>query len=141
MEEHKPSKNPYLKDTIEVVIAFAIAWIIYQGLSFATGTPMPLVTVVGDSMLPNLHNGDLAFAYNTDDLKVGDIVTYEQLGEKFTIVHRIMEIKGDGYVIKGDNNPIPDPLTVKRDQIYGKVAFVVPLLGYPRLIVYHVLGV
>ena len=137
-------KIPYLKDVAEVVLAFIAAWIIYQGLSIATGTPMPLVTVVGNSMLPNLHNGDLAFALRSDDLKVGDIVTYQKPGEKFTIVHRIDEIvDGDGitgYIIKGDNNPGPDPVVVKKEQILGKVMFAVPLLGYPRLAL-HLIGI
>lgn len=140
MAEHDKG---YLKDILEIAVAFVIAWVIYQGLAFATGTPMPIVTVVGDSMLPNLHNGDLAFAYNTDDLNIGDIVTYQKAGEKFTIVHRIDDIEYDGdlitgYIIKGDNNPGPDPLVVKREQILGKVAFAVPLLGYPRLALYFV---
>lgn len=38
------------KDVIEIVVAFIAAWLFYQGLSFATGTDMPMVSVVSDSM-------------------------------------------------------------------------------------------
>ena len=145
MAKRKKSINKtnkiYLKDVVEVVIAFLLAWSIYQGLSIVTGTPMPLVTVVGNSMLPNLHSGDLVFAYNSDDLNVGDIVTYDRPGGGYPIIHRIYEINNEGYITKGDNNNNPDPFKLSRNTIKGKVAFAVPLLGYPRLALYHVLGI
>jgi len=136
----------YLKDVSEIVIAFLVAWVFYQGLAFATGTSMPIVSVVSDSMEPILHRGDLLFVLNADDPQVGDIVIYQRSDVKYTIVHRIIEIQQGGYIIKGDNNPGPDlapdgkPLIVKKEQIVGRVLFAVPLLGYPRLALY-VIGI
>ena len=43
------------KDILEIVVAFAAAWLFYQGLAAVTGTGMPIVSVVSDSML---HSGD-----------------------------------------------------------------------------------
>ena len=128
----------YLKDIGEIVIAFVVAWVFYQGLAFATGTSMPIVSVVSDSMEPILHRGDLLFVLNSEDPQVGDIVIYQRSDVKYTIVHRIIEINEDGYITKGDNNPTADPYVVKREQIVGKVLFAVPLLGYPRLALYVV---
>lgn len=130
--------SEYLKDIGEIVIAFLVAWVFYQGLAFATGTSMPIVSVVSESMEPILHRGDLLFVLNADDPKVGDIVIYQRSDVKYTIVHRIIEINENGYIIKGDNNPAPDPGIVKKEQIIGKVLFAVPLLGYPRLALYAV---
>ena len=45
----KKMSRPY-KDIIEIIAAFFVAWIFYQGLVFATGTPLPIVSVVSDSM-------------------------------------------------------------------------------------------
>ena len=45
----KRLKSPY-RDIAEIAIAFAVAWLFYQGLVFATGTPLPIVSVVSDSM-------------------------------------------------------------------------------------------
>ncbi len=42
-------KAPY-KDIAELITAFIAAWIFYQGLAFALGTPLPVVSVVSDSM-------------------------------------------------------------------------------------------
>lgn len=45
-------KNKY-QDIIDIIVAFIAAWIFYQLLAFATGTPMPLVSVVSQSMYHN----------------------------------------------------------------------------------------
>ncbi len=39
------------KDILEIIVAFAAAWLFYQGLAAVTGTGMPIVSVVSDSML------------------------------------------------------------------------------------------
>jgi signal peptidase len=121
------------KDIIEIVVAFFAAWLFYQGLGFATGTEMPMVSVVSDSMEPMLHRGDLLVVVKAEDLKEGDIVVYRRSIKDITIVHRIKEIQGDTYIIKGDNNPGPDP-PVQRDMILGKIVGGAPLLGYPRML-------
>ncbi len=128
----------YLKDFGEILVAFLVAWIFYQGLAFATGTSMPIVSVVSDSMEPILHRGDLLFVTGAGDFQVNDIVIYQRSDVQYTIVHRIIEVQEDGYIIKGDNNPVPDSGIVKKEQIIGKVLFAVPLLGYPRLALYFV---
>ena len=129
---------PYLEDVLEILLAFIVAWVFYQGLAFAAGTPMPIVSVVSESMEPVLHRGDLVFVIAPRDLQVNDVVIYQREGSAFTIIHRIIEKKEDGYIIKGDNNPRPDSGTIAQNQINGKVLFAVPLLGYPRLALYAV---
>ncbi|MFH1420351.1 MAG: signal peptidase I [Candidatus Aenigmatarchaeota archaeon] len=129
------------KDVLEIVVAFVVAWLFYQGLGFAAGTGMPIVSVVSESMEPVLHRGDLLLvtgAATADDLKIGDVVVYQKPEIPYTIVHRIIGEQTDangvtGYIIKGDNNPAPDPRTVTFEEIKGKVIGGVPLLGYPRL--------
>ncbi len=129
---------PYARDVLEILIAFLIAWVFYQVLAFAAGTPMPIVSVVSESMEPVLHRGDLVFVVAPKDLRVNDVVIYQKEGTPFTIIHRIIEKRDDGYIIKGDNNPVPDRGTIKPSQINGKVLFAVPLLGYPRLALYAI---
>lgn len=121
------------KDAIEIAVAFFAAWLFYQGLAFATGSEMPMVSVVSDSMEPVLHRGDLLFVVKSTDLKSGDIVVYRRNQYDITIVHRIIEIRGDTYIIKGDNNPAADP-PVQREMMLGKVVGGAPMLGYPRLV-------
>ena len=135
---------PHLKDVLEVVLAFIIAWVFYQGLAAATGTPMPIVSVVSESMEPILHRGDLVFVVRADDLKIGDIVIYQSRHDPKTIIHRVVEKREDGYITQGDNrrtNPTSDldlQGVITPNRIGGKLVFAVPLLGYPRLALYAI---
>lgn len=134
-----PKSIPYSKDVIEIIVAFIAAWIFLQGLGFALGTQMPVVSVVSESMEPILHRGDLLVVIGPNDLKVGDIIIYNVHGIKYTIVHRIIKINPDGtYESKGDNNngQAYYEHNIKKEQIIGKVVLASPLLGYPRLALY-----
>jgi len=58
---------------------------------------------------------------SSDEIQVGDIVAYESVYSTGTIIHRVIEIGEDDdgvyYILKGDNNPMPDPGKVRFDQI------------------------
>ena len=126
------------KDVLEIIVAFAVAWVFYQGLAVAFDSPMPIVSVVSGSMEPVMHRGDLAVVTGMASYEIGDVVVYQKPEIPYTIVHRIIskQTYEDGtekYTIKGDNNNAPDPLPVAVSEIQGKVQFAIPLLGYPRL--------
>ena len=131
-------KKSLQRDIIEIVIALFAAFIFYTLLSAVTGTSMPLVSVVSDSMEPVLQRGDLLFVTSADEYQIRDIVIYQNQHVPYTIVHRIIskQVEADNsvlFTIKGDNNNAPDPFPVKENEIKGKVQFAIPLLGYPRL--------
>lgn len=50
----KKKSKPIYRDVLEIALAFLVAWLFYQGLAFALGTPLPVVSVVSDSMF---HEG------------------------------------------------------------------------------------
>lgn len=136
-------KNKYVRDIIEIVLAFVVAWLFYQALALATGTPMPIVSVESESMEPILHKGDLVFILSPENLKLRDIIIYEPMPNCFetqkTIIHRIIGFADDDkFIIKGDHNSIPDKCPVDKSQARGKVILAIPLLGYPRTIIYDV---
>jgi len=133
LEEFR-KKHHTLYDILELIVVVAAAWLLYQGLGAALQTPTPMLSVVSGSMEPNLHVGDLLIMSGAD-YQIGDIAAYLAASGR-TIIHRIIEIRSDGYVFKGDNNPVADPLIVGREQIIGKVRLAVPLLGFPRLALY-----
>lgn len=157
-------KKSMLRDAGELVIALVIAWVFYQSLAVVMGTGMPIVSVVSQSMyhdgsfddwwsshgrfyenmnvtkenfsklpMPNgFEKGDLLVVKN-DPPQVGDVVIYYRSG--ITIVHRVIQINDDGYITKGDNNLGPDS-PVSKEQVGGKVLFGLPVLGYPRYVLY-----
>ena len=52
-----------------------------------------------------------------------------------TVTHRVINkenVNKDSsiYTTKGDNNPVADYASVATNQIYGKVLFVIPKIGY-----------
>jgi hypothetical protein len=74
------------------------------------------------SMLPVLGEGANALQIVpkfASDIKIGDIISYK-LNNK-VIIHRVIEIGSDEqgvyYIVKGDNNPEPDPMPVRFSQI------------------------
>jgi signal peptidase I len=110
--------------------------------------------VVSGSMEPVFYRGDVVVIEKTNflgineikasDLKVGDIVIYQATWFKEPVIHRIV---GTGtlqngtpyFIIKGDNNPVPDPSPVYQDQVMAKVVsfgntpMVIPKVGYITL--------
>lgn len=56
-----------------------------------------------------------------DEIEVGDIIAYKSEYTDGTVIHRVVEIgedeKGTYFILKGDNNPDPDPGKVRFEQI------------------------
>jgi signal peptidase I len=73
----------------------------------------PSLRVIGHSMEPALHNGDIIGVTNFDPriVKVGDIVVYDT-GRSILTCHRVERIYHDEHgiwlYIAGDNNIWPD---------------------------------
>jgi len=74
------------------------------------------------SMVPFLDEGSNALQIQPEkpeDIQLGDIISY-QYGDS-VIIHRVIEINEDEqgryYIVKGDNNPEPDPVRVRFSQV------------------------
>ncbi len=66
---------------------------------------------------------------STDDIQVGDIISYESEYADGIIIHRVIEKnedeKGVYFILKGDNNPYPDPGKIRFEQIQRVVVAIV----------------
>lgn len=82
--------------------------------------------VVSGSMEPTINIKDLIIVKITDDIKVGDIITYTD-GKDF-ITHRVIDINEDTIHTKGDANNSEDYETSK-ESLVGKVVLVLPKVG------------
>jgi len=92
------------------------------------------VMVRGDSMLPTYRDGDLVIVQLQADYAVGDVVGYlippGEVGAGQLVVHRVAAVEpGYGFVIRGDNNDLPDPWTPSATDMRGKVVLSVPGVG------------
>jgi len=115
-------------------------------LPFLAGTKTyPIAIVQGNSMYPNLQNGDLVFfkQINPQYITNGTIIVFVQSDTGVTaldsltkpvVIHRIVGslIQGDGkvcYTTKGDNNKVNDASVVAADHVLGTPVLVIPKIG------------
>ena len=135
----------WTKKTVEVsLLVIVILIVIFLPLYAHTGS-YPLAIVNGNSMYPNLQNGDLVFYKATDTAHIpnGTVIVLVQTGTgdsllnnliRPVIIHRIVGevIQNDGticYQTKGDNNNANDPFLTKPDQVLGVATVTVPKVG------------
>lgn len=95
--------------------------------------------IVSPSMVPtiNINDAIVVKRESNDKYKIGDIISFfstEHDANGNIITHRVVgknhvTANYSNYVTKGDNNPIPDRLSVDTTNIYGKVIFIIPHLG------------
>lgn len=120
----------------------AIAFLLVAGavlalvvLPKATGA-VPL-TVLSGSMEPTISAGDVVVVrpVDQDDLRIGDVVTYQiRSGDPTLVTHRIIGMtRGTDdltFTLQGDDNSAPDPDPVRAVQIRGRVWYRVPFVGH-----------
>src|SRR5574338_1225500 len=133
------SSKSIIKDIVIVAVGVAEIWI---GLQVVFGTQNPFYVVSSGSMTPVLLVYDVLVVNGTvpfDDIKIGDIIVFNRPnGHDRVIVHRVAAILDDRpesktIRTKGDANPISIPGTdypITKDEYIGKVAYVVPQVGY-----------
>jgi hypothetical protein len=87
--------------------------------------------------------GDMAIVQGSTEYRVGDVIVY-QAGQEAPIIHRIVAVNEDGsYQTKGDHNPGQNYYEryVTKSQVEGKVIFVIPKLGFIKLLFTQIFGV
>ena len=87
--------------------------------------------IISGSMKPELEIGDIVIVKDSDDLKVGDIISFRE--GQTVITHRINRVLLENeeiyYKTKGDNNNTEDSGRVKQNYVEGKVVKVFPKVG------------
>lgn len=108
------------------------------------GQPVLLGYVTSGSMQPTMDAGDAFVAIPApmaDQIQEGDVVVFraQQVNHGELTTHRVVDVTDQGYITKGDNNPITDQAggepPVKEPQIVAKAfeiggeVIVIPHLG------------
>lgn len=128
--------NKVLKYGKGLTVGLAIFVIVVGGLGFFSmqvlGRPVPMIfgqgaaIVLSGSMEPEISVNDLVLYSRKENYSAGDVVVFQDGG--MTSVHRIAKRSRDQIITKGDaNNACDEPIT--REQVFGKVNFVVPGAG------------
>jgi signal peptidase I len=95
-----------------------IIWIVFAPAKI--GGQASYVMVNGISMEPGYHSGDLVIVRKAPTYQVGDVVTYSDAEMGAFVIHRIIGIEQDQFVLKGDNNSWIDAYRPTQAEIAGK---------------------
>ena len=144
-----------------VLAILLVLFVAFYGVSFIGYTPY---TVLSSSMEPAIPVGAMAYIQKVDPetLETGDVITFErgavgatetyydtfgdeitlETGTKYIFTHRIVSIDDENktFVTKGDANEKEDPTAVGFDEIKGKVAYAVPVLGFVDVWIHSTTG-
>jgi signal peptidase len=120
-----------MKGTDKILFAFVLVGVILIVLSTFSGS-VRFLTVLSGSMSPTLNPGDMvvAAAVPMTMIQPGDVISFRGGDEKTLVTHRVVEVKSDSFVVKGDANEDPDPEAVMMGNVAGKMVFSLPMFGY-----------
>lgn len=98
------------------------------------GGPTAAVIVVGESMEPALHAGDLVIVRRSSSYQAGDVIAYrvpiDGDGRQANVIHRVTGGDGEaGYVTRGDNRDTVDAWRPTPAEVIGERWFHVPWAG------------
>jgi signal peptidase I len=109
-----------------IALMLAAVWLFWP---LALGGSATYVGTHGTSMEPRFHTGDLGILRSADSYSVGDVVAYRSDSLDTVVMHRIVAMDGDRFVIQGDNNDFLDEDHPSQDQVLGKLLLRVPQGG------------
>lgn len=93
------------------------------------GGQVTYVIISGNSMEPGFHRDDLVIVRQANTYQVGDIVTYYNAELEHNVIHRIIALEPDHFILQGDNNSWIDSYHPTQNEIVGKLWIYVPAMG------------
>lgn len=119
----------YIKKNIGTI--FLCILVLFASIMLLTGHKS--YSVISDSMNPTIKKNALVYVKkdnnpSIENYQLGDIIAVNK-NEGIPLMHRIVEIKDDLIITKGDANLDNDePINI--DQVIGKVKLSIPYVGF-----------
>jgi signal peptidase I len=134
------------KRKIELLVLATVVLVLVALPIIANTGSYPLAIVDGDSMYPNLQNGDMVYYHSTSKTAIipnGTVIVFVQgnAGDSLfsglvrpVVIHRVVGyiVQNDGqinYQTKGDNNDVNDPFLTRADHVLGVQGQNIPKIG------------
>ena len=111
---------------------FWVVKMITLWLAFApkqVGGMASYIVVIGNSMQPKFHIGDLVIVHKEAKYQAGDAVVYKNQDIENFVFHRIIAEELGRFTLQGDNNSWTDEYQPASDEIIGKLWLHVPKGG------------
>ena len=138
-------KNMKQVKTFTYILSWVLCVVVFiaaAGVGVSMFFGCRLLCISTGSMEPTYPVGAIIFVTPTEpeELSEGDVITFVSGG--VLITHRIVSIDEGKNLIytKGDNNNTDDSSPVPYENVVGRVAFGIDLLGYPVLFARTKLG-
>ena len=87
------------------------------------------IIVIGNSMEPNFHIGDLVIVHEEATYQVGDAVVYHNVDLENFVFHRIIKDELGRFTLQGDNNSWADNYQPSKEDVIGKLWIHIPKGG------------
>ena len=91
--------------------------------------PVTYISIVGVSMEPDLQQGDLTVLRARDEYRIGDAVAYHNAAVGKVVLHRVIDVTANGFVLRGDNNAWTDSYEPTADEVIGRLWITLPGWG------------
>ena len=126
-----------IRRLLELALVFFVVGVL--GLAAAAqAAPLAgygLYAVRSASMAPAIGVGELVIAQRVDPAQVqaGDVITMT-VGSGATVTHRVIGVtpsdEGPVFTTQGDGNATADPVSTRAEDVRGRLAWQLPLLGF-----------
>ncbi|GAB4484932.1 MAG: hypothetical protein OHK0031_09030 [Anaerolineales bacterium] len=123
----KPLRFSALVANLAALTLLAVGWLFF--VPTRLGGQAVYVIVNGISMEPNFHSDDLVIMRRAEDYQPGDVVTYRDADMGAYVIHRIIGVEQERYILQGDNNSWIDGYHPSQDEILGKLWLYIPQGG------------
>ena len=87
------------------------------------------IIIIGNSMEPRFHKGDLVVVHQEPGYEVGDAVVYRNTELKSFVFHRIISQQVGHFTLKGDHNDWIDDYQPSQKEVVGRLWLHIPRGG------------
>jgi signal peptidase len=92
----------HLLSLLYPLLAVSSIFVSWKSCSIITGSDIPIVVVVSESMAPAFHRGDLLILWNRDrTVRVGDVPVVWFTDQHLPMVHRAIQSYWDEGAVSG----------------------------------------
>ena len=109
------------------LVMMVVIWLVFAPRQ--AGGSASYVIVIGNSMEPRFHIGDLVIAHTQAAYQVGDAVVYRNRELGSFVFHRIIAEETGTFTLQGDNNSWIDTYQPARVEVIGKLWLHIPQGG------------
>src|SRR5687768_5069000 len=115
----KSGRIPTIVTNLILVVSLIAIWLAFAPARL--GGKVSYVIVNGISMEPGYHLGDLTIMRKAAMYQVGDVVTYRDADMNAYVIHRIIGVDQNHYILQGDNNSWIDAYRPTNEEIIGNL--------------------